>query len=88
MSRPSIALALMGAFIVGVPAPASRAETAPGTAAAPLTRAEFLDRQARLFDAWDRDHDGVLSPAEQTGLQREQHAQTERPKRPLMHPSK
>lgn len=56
-----------------------------------MTRQEFLDRHARMFDQWDRNADGVLSPDEHAAMHADHHgpdAAVRRPQRPLLHPSK
>ena len=54
-----------------------------------MTRQEFLDRHARMFDQWDRNHDGVLTPDEHAAMHEAHHGpREEKPTRPLMHPSK
>ncbi len=54
-----------------------------------MTRQEFLDRHARMFDQWDRDADGVLTPEEHAAMHAAHHGpREEKPVRPLMHPSK
>lgn len=56
-----------------------------------LTRQEFLDRHARMFDAWDRNADGVLSPEEHAAMHADHHGAEAAPqslRRPLLHPSK
>jgi hypothetical protein len=72
------------------PAVLCLAATAPAARdAAGIARAEFLERHARMFDAWDRNQDGVLSPEEHAAMHRAQHGKHERePARALMHPSK
>lgn len=56
-----------------------------------MTRQEFLDRHARMFDQWDRNADGILSPEEHAAMHADHHgadAARQRPKRELLHPSK
>ena len=54
-----------------------------------MTRQEFLDRHARMFDRWDRNGDGVLSADEHAAMHEAHHGpRKDKPARPLMHPSK
>lgn len=83
-SSPAVALAAILCTAAVWAAPPGAPER-PG-----LTRAEFLARQARLFDAWDRDRDGVLSAQEQAAMHAAQPgaAPQAKPARALLHPSK
>lgn len=87
MSRhPICALGLLVLLPCG---PATAGYPPDAAARVGMTRQRFLDHQARLFDQWDADHDGVLSAQEHAGLRASERArEPQEPKRPLLHPSK